>query len=60
MGWSGCEGSCSGWRFSRIDAMRHVREQNTGGLEYRRYVFKQAFSHENVDTDKGNLAAGLT
>lgn len=40
--------------------MRHVREQNTGGLEYRRYVFKQAFSHENVDTDKGNLAAGLT
>lgn len=26
-----------------IEAIRHVREQNTGGLEYRRYVFKQAF-----------------
>lgn len=36
VGCSGCDGSTSGCRCSRIDAIRHVLELKTGGLEVRR------------------------
>ena len=41
----GCSGwlwSFRGWRCSRMEAIRHVRELNTEGVEYRRYVLRHA------------------
>lgn len=42
VGCSGWEGSRSGCRWSKTEAILQVREQKTGGLACRRYVFRQA------------------
>src|SRR4051812_9489292 len=39
---SGNDGSAKGWRWSRMEARRQVRELKTEGFAERRYVLRQA------------------